>query len=147
MKLKTLFLAASLLVAGAATAGDFQVWTYADKAGRDATLAVSFIGDGKTEEAQLDLKIPAGFRVTGSAIKTAGSVCVASGEKGIIRAVPPSGEGKPLPAGMMDVCTFKLASTGDKPAGVPKFEVAFKECGGTAGDVACGVQTPETSER
>jgi hypothetical protein len=146
MKRILMFLAGSAFFAGAATAADFQVWTYADKGGRGAVLAVSFIGDGATQEAQIDLKIPAGFRITESVVKTAGSVCAASAEKGLIRAVPPSGEGKPLPSGMMDVCTFKLASTGEK-VGAPKVEVAFKECADASGERACGVQTPDVSER
>ena len=139
-------LAGSAFFAGAATAADFQVWTYAGKGGRDAVLAVSFIGDGATQEAQLDLRIPAGFRVAESAVKSAASVCAASGEKGLIRAVPPSGEGKPLPSGLIDVCTFKLVGTGEK-VGAPKIEVAFKECGDASGARACGVQTPDVSER
>lgn len=147
MKRTLMVLAGSLFLAGAASAADFQVWTYADKGGRDVVVAVSFIGDGVTQDAQIDLRIPAGFRVSDSAVKTAGSVCAASGEKGLIRAVPPSGEGKPLSSGMMEVCTFKLSSTGEKAAGVPKVEVAFKECGGPAGESACGVQTPDMSEK
>ena len=147
MKLNSIVLAASMLVAGAASAADFQVWTYADKGGRDMVLAVSFIGDGATQDAQIDLNIPTGYRVAGSVVKAAGSVCAASGEKGLIRVVPPSGEGKPLPSAMMEVCTFKLTSTGEKSAGVPKVEVAFKECGDAAGSRTCNVQTPDTSER
>jgi hypothetical protein len=147
MKRILMVLAGSAFFAGAATAADFQVWTYADKGGRGAVLAVSFIGDGATQEAQIDLRIPEGFRVDGSAVKTAGSVCAASAEKGLIRAVPPSGEGKPLPSGMMEVCTFKLVSTGEKAVGKPKIEVAFKECADSAGERACGVQTPDMSER
>ena len=146
MKRTLMVLAVSAFGAGAASAADFQVWSYADKGGRDVVLAVSFIGDGKTEEAQIDLRIPQGFRVAGSVVKTAGSVCAASGEKGLIRAVPPSGEGKPLPSGMMEVCTFKLTGTGEK-VGAPKFEVASKECGNVSGSLACGVQMPDTSER
>lgn len=144
MKLSSMFLAASMLVAGAASAADFQVWTTAGKGG-DVVLAVSFIGDGATQDAQIDLKIPAGYRVAASEMKSAGSVCAASSEKGLIRALPPSGNGKPLPSGIMDVCTFKLSSTGEKPAGLPTFEVAFKECGAASGERTCGVQTPEAS--
>lgn len=146
MKFSSVLLAGSMLFAGAASAADFQVWTAAGKGG-DVNLTVSFIGDGATQDAQIDLRIPTGYRVAGSEVKAAGSVCAASGEKGLIRAVPPSGDGKALPSGMMDVCTFKLASTGEKPAGVPVFEVAFKECAGAAGDRTCGVQMPETSTK
>ena len=147
MKRTLMVLATAMLANGSVSAADFQVWSQADKSGRDVLLSVSFIGDGATQEAQLDLRIPAGFRVADSVVKTAGSVCVGLGEKGLIRAVPPSGAGKPLPSGLMDVCSFKLISTGEKPAGAPKIEVAFKECGDTTGARSCGVQTPDMAER
>lgn len=147
MKRNLLIAVASMLVAGSVSAADFQVWTYADKGGRDAVVSVSFIGDGQTQDAQIDLKIPDGYRVSGSSTKTAGSVCAASAEKALLRAVPPSGDGKPLASAMMDVCTFKLTATGEKAVGKPQIEVAFKECGGAAGATACGIQTPDVSEK
>lgn len=146
MKRVLMLAVASILATGTAFAGDFQVWTYADKNGRDAVVSVSFVGDGQTQDAQIDLKIPEGYRVVGSSTKVAGSVCAASAEKGLLRAVPPSGEGKALPSSMMDVCSFKLSATGEKASGKPKIEVAFKECVG-ASEASCGVQTPDVSER
>lgn len=147
MKRTLMVLATSMFAIGSVSAADFQVWTQADKSGRNVLLSVSFIGDGVTQDAQIDLRIPAGFNVSESSVKMAGSVCAAFGDKGMIRAVPPSGAGKPLPSGLSDVCTFKLTSTGQKPAGVPQIEVAFKECGDPSGERSCGVQMPDVSER
>jgi len=147
MKRTLMVLATTMFAAGSVSAADFQVWTQGDKGGRNVALTVSFIGDGATQEAQLDLRIPAGFRVAESSVKMAGSVCVGLADKGLIRAVPPSGAGKPLPSALTDVCTFKLTSTGEKLAGVPQIEVAFKECGDPAGERTCSVQTPDLSQR
>lgn len=143
---RAMVFAALMIAAGVSNAGDFQTWTYAGKGG-NVVLAVSFIGDGVTQDAQLDLRIPEGYRVTGSATKAAGSVCASFADKGIIRAVPPSGAGKPLESTMMDVCTFNLVAAKGAVASAPTFEVAFKECAAPSGEMNCGVQSPDVSEK
>ena len=82
-------------LAGAASAGDFQTWTLAGKGG-EVVLAVSFIGDGVTQDAQLDLAVPAGYRVVSNTTKAAGSVCASFASESKIRVVPPSGAGHDL---------------------------------------------------
>jgi hypothetical protein len=138
---------ASLLCAtGAASAGDFQLWTLAGKGG-EVVLAVSFIGDGVTQDAQLDLAVPAGYRVVSHATKAAGSVCASFPSDSKIRIVPPSGEGQPLPSTLMEVCTFKLVAEKGAMAGAPAFEVVFKECAAPTGETNCGLQSPDLSEK
>ena len=140
------FVIGSLLLSGTASAADFQVWTYAAK-GSDLIVSVSFMGDGKTQEAMIDLAIPAGYRIVDSAVKMSGSVCAASAEKGLMRVVPPSGEDKALGKSMTDVCSFRLASTGEKIGGTPNIDVAFSECFGGGAAATCNVQSTDVSQK
>ena len=138
---------ASIFACSAASAGQFNVWTY--ESGKRNNVTVSFAGDGVAQDAQLDLAIPAGYEFVEAKALVAGSVCAGSNEAGMLRAVPPSGAGQALPSAETDYCSFVIAAKGGiKPAGQGSVELKprLTECAG-AGSASCRVEVVDVSER
>jgi len=109
------------------------------------TLVVSFTGDGATQEAQLDLEVPAGLVLAKAIVKVAGSVCAGvPGNK--IRIVPPSGAGEALPSRAIDYCSFSFKSSLSVMAKAkPQFKVTFQECATTTKAEACSYQASDVT--
>lgn len=143
--MKNLFnsLAAGAVLLGScavAQAGDWSV-NLDPKGGNRVDVILSFSGDGATEDTQIDVKVKSPFRVLSTDTLMKGSVCVASVEKAILRAVPPSGAGSALAKSINDTCVFSLMfdqkSAMDDFAS--EFEVGFVECASSvSGAVKCG---------
>ena len=145
-KMRFVAAAVAAVVSCSASAGQFNVWTY--QSGGNHIVKVSFAGDQASQDAQLDLAIPAGFEVAEAKALVNGSVCAGSAESGILRAVPPSGAGKALPSAETDYCSFVLkAKGGIKPAGKGPVELKARltECAG-AGNPTCSVDVVDVSE-
>ncbi len=101
------------MVSLSAQAGGWEVWT--EKKGADQlTVVASFAGDSKIEDAHLDLAIGSGFEVVDIQTVQKGAVCAASTEKGLLRALPPSGAGAPLAKTLSDTCVFTVRITASK---------------------------------
>lgn len=129
---------------GTAEAGEFGVWTYATSKG--VTLVdVSFAGDGVTQEAQVDLSLPAGVRVVQAKSLVDGAVCSASTEAGMARAVPPSGAGAALPSEDVVYCRFHVVGLAFSKVS-PALQSKFSECVGAA-NVPCTVSVRDVSDR
>jgi len=95
------------LVATSASAGGWEVWT--EKKGADRlTVVASFNGDGRIEDAQVDLSLAGSFEVLDVQTLKKGAVCVASAEASMLRALPPSGAGKALSKSASDTCMFTV---------------------------------------
>lgn len=121
-----------------ALANGWEVW--AEKQGGDRlTIVASFGGDGQIEEAHLDLNLKGSFEVIDTQTLWKGSVCVASAEKNILRAVPPSGAGKALKASMAEACMFTVRITSKKGwAAEDMIGVSLHECASSVkGIVPC----------
>lgn len=134
------------LLSTQAVAGEFKAWSYSKKGGAQ-DVVVSFAGDGVEQEAMVDFHLPKGVTVAKSEILVSGSVCVAFPDLAILRAVPPSGAGKALPAKEIDYCRFTLTQTGkvDKAAIVLKEK--FTECSFPGGEIkGCGLEVYDVSE-
>lgn len=136
-------LAAAALFSSASSAGNFNVWTYNTEKNQ-THVEISFAGDGITQEAQLDLSVPAGFRLVEAKSLVSGSVCAGSEKAGLLRAVPPSGEGKPLTSKETNYCRFVLARLA-KASGPLTFDSKLTECVG-AGATSCSFQVQDVSE-
>lgn len=149
MRTKLLFVTtvASVLVCSSASAGQFNVWTY--NSGDRGMVTVSFAGDEISQDAQLDLAIPAGYEFVEAKTLVAGSVCAGSTKDRLLRAVPPSGAGSPLASAETDYCSFVLrAKGGIKPAGGSPVQLTprLTECAG-ASDTTCQVEVMDVSEK
>lgn len=133
---------ATILASTGALAGNFEVWTY--NTGSTMDVVVSFSGEGKTQDSQLDFQFPDWAASVKAEVVVPGSVCVASKEAGIIRAVPPSGAGEALSSKAVDYCRFSLKA---KP-GVERTELGqrFVECASPGGASACGVKVIDVSD-
>ncbi|MBD8527330.1 hypothetical protein [Pseudomarimonas arenosa] len=130
---------AALLLAGSASAGEW-VLSVDPQGGNRVEVFATFHGDGATEEAQLDVKLNGAFAVESVEKLIPGSVCVASVEKNILRAVPPSGAGVGLPKGAHDTCVFTLRFLQKSMVAdfSSQFDVSFTECASSKGiDVSC----------
>ena len=136
-------IAASVL-SFSAHAGQFQVWSY-DTGKGQTHVEVSFAGDGITQDAQLDLAIPAGYKLVSAKSLVDGSVCVASDEASLMRAVPPSGAGEPLTSNEVNYCRFVFAK-GAVAKGKLTFEPKLTECAGI-GAAACQVDFQDVSDK
>jgi hypothetical protein len=134
---------AALVIGGAATAGDWEVWTE-KRSETEMVLMTSFAGDGQTEEAHLDLSLAGPFEIVKIDTLQKGAICVGSSERNMLRAVPPSGAGTPLSQEATDACMFTLRvkSQGKgraNAAGLVK--ISRSECSSSyAGDVPCAAK-------
>jgi hypothetical protein len=137
--------AVALAVASfSAQAGQFHVWSY-DTGKGQTHVEVSFAGDGVTQDAQIDLAMPAGYKLVSAKNLVEGSVCVASEEAKLIRAVPPSGAGKALASNDTNYCRFVFAR-GPSVKGKLTFEPKLTECAGS-GAAECQVEFQDVSEK
>jgi hypothetical protein len=140
-KAKILFGSAILMMAGAATAGStgqFDTIVLDNAKSGMTEVVVTFSGDGVTQEAQLDLLFAEGLSVAKAEALQAGSVCVANPDAHGLRAVPPSGAGKALSTGTVDVCKFSLTrapSLAKSFKASSSFSVRLSECSAPGQDV------------
>ena len=133
---KFAILAAALMVSGTALAGSFESWTMADKKGGAVTVVVSFQGDGVTQDAGVDLEIPAGYTVAKASVKVPGTICMSNDK--MMRVVPPSGAGVALSKSAVDYCSFALrAQKGAVVSEKLVLKPIFTECAAPAGIQQC----------
>jgi hypothetical protein len=129
----------ALGLAGGVAAGDWEVWTQ-NRAGPNMVIMTSFAGDGSTEEAHLDLEMAVPFEVVHVDTLQKGAVCVASKERNVLRAVPPSGAGQPLAKNATEACMFTIRVKGN-PTLAEIVKVSFAECtSSVTGDVPCAAK-------
>lgn len=148
MKIASKVIFAGLVTAASVCvqAAGFESWSMTEKRAGMTTIVVSFAGDGEAQDAQIDMPIPAGYKMAKALVKVEGSVCVATPD-GKLRAVPPSGAGKPLPSKNIDYCVFSLKP--DKAGSQSKvaFSAVQAICGSPSkGEYSCSHSDASVSE-
>lgn len=130
---------AGIACSSMAVAGEWSV-SLDSKGGNRVEVIATFNGDAITEEAQIDLKPKGAFVVEKVESLISGSVCVGSAEKGILRAVPPSGAGTGLAKSAHDTCVFTIRFLQKELLAdfAAQFDVSFAECASSkVAGVAC----------
>lgn len=142
MKVSARFSLLSLaLCAGGVSAGTFSYPnTIVVPGAPTETLTISFAGDGDTQDAGIDLNLPANVTASAPAVLVAGSVCGVV-DADTIRIVPPSGAGTPLTSTPTAYCSFQLETTLVPPTDVQLIISmdmgAFNDCTGNMNSGPC----------
>ncbi|MBL0027760.1 MAG: hypothetical protein IPO95_01280 [Rhodanobacteraceae bacterium] len=139
----------SALIGGAtfsAFAAGFESWSMTEKRTGATTIVVSFAGDGEAQDAQVDMPIPAGYKLVKASVKVPGSVCVGTPD-GKLRAVPPSGAGQALSTKNTDYCSFMIKPEKAGSQAKVAFATTQAVCGSPAkGEYACAHSDASVSE-
>lgn len=142
MKLSARCTAILLLVgAGGVSAGTFDFNnTIVVPGGAAETLDIFFAGDGDTQDAGIDLDVPANVTINGGVALVAGSIC-SNFDADTIRVTPPSGAGTPLTSTRTAYCRFNVDSTLPPPADrtltVSSQAGTFNDCTGNMNSGPC----------